>query len=137
MTKEQKSKITELRSNGCGYSAIAAELEISKETVKSFCRRNGLTSGVTQQTVPPDCGCKECGKGIVQPEKMKTLVFCSKECRVKWWNKHPENVNKRAVYSFSCACCGKNFTAYGNSKRKFCSHNCYIQSRFKGGEFRV
>ena len=30
--------------------------------------------------------------------------------------------------------CGKPFTVYGNSKRKYCSHECYIRNRFKGGD---
>lgn len=43
MTNEQKAKITELRHNGVSYASIASALGISKETVKSFCRRNSLT----------------------------------------------------------------------------------------------
>lgn len=39
-----------------------------------------------------------------------------------------------AADSFTCAECGKPFTAYGNSKRKYCCHTCYIAARFKGGE---
>lgn len=30
-------------------------------------------------------------------------------------------------------CCKKKFTAYGNSNRKYCSHECCINDRF-GGE---
>ncbi|RXM53885.1 RNA polymerase subunit sigma-70, partial [Clostridium tetani] len=26
--------------------------------------------------------------------------------------------------------CGKEFSAYGNKNRKYCSHNCYIRDRF-------
>ena len=38
------------------------------------------------------------------------------------------------VYTFICPECGKEFTAYGNAKRKYCSHVCYIAARFKGGD---
>lgn len=65
---------------------------------------------------------------------MKPRVFCSDECRVKWWHEHPEKIKQRAVYSFTCAGCGGQFTAYGNSRRKYCSHGCYIRARFKGGD---
>ena len=42
MTNEQQEKIRRLRLNGAGYTKVANELGMSKETVKSFCRRNGL-----------------------------------------------------------------------------------------------
>jgi hypothetical protein len=38
------------------------------------------------------------------------------------------------MYSFTCAGCGVEFAAYGNASRKFCSHECYIKSRFGGGQ---
>ena len=40
MTEEQKSGIMLLRRQGVGYKRIAAIMEISVETVKSYCRRN-------------------------------------------------------------------------------------------------
>ncbi len=43
MTDEQKTKIISLRREGLGYTAVAKRIGISKDTVKSFCRRNGLT----------------------------------------------------------------------------------------------
>ncbi len=58
----------------------------------------------------------------------------SDKCRTVWWNSHPEAVNRKAVYSFTCAHCGKPFTAYGNAGRKYCSHACYIADRYKGGD---
>ena len=44
MTGEQKEKIIRFRSMGRGYADIGKELGIPKDTVKSFCRRNSLTS---------------------------------------------------------------------------------------------
>ena len=44
VTDEQKEKIIRFRSMGRGYADIGKELGISKDTVKSFCRRNSLTS---------------------------------------------------------------------------------------------
>jgi len=38
----QKKQITQMRSEGSGYSMIAAALGISENTFKSFCRRNNL-----------------------------------------------------------------------------------------------
>jgi endogenous inhibitor of DNA gyrase (YacG/DUF329 family) len=79
-------------------------------------------------------GCRECGKPLQQRSGMKPRVFCCDECRVKWWHEHPEKIKQRAVYSFTCVGCGKPFTAYGNFRRKYCSHECYIRNRFKGGD---
>ena len=92
-------------------------------------------SNIEQQKVPEGTGsrCKECGAALVQAEGMKTRVFCSAQCRKKWWKGHPEMLNKKAVYTHTCAGCGRKFTAYGNSKRKYCSHACYINHRFGGG----
>ncbi len=133
MTDEEKRQVICLRKKGWGYTAVANKVGISKETVKSFCRRNGLAGNlvdVRKKQVP--C-CRECGWPVPKAEKRKLRVFCSDSCRVKWWHEHPEKINRKAVYSFICAGCGKTFTAYGNSHRKYCSHECYITKRFKGG----
>ncbi len=42
MTDRQKQQIIRLRKEGFGYTAVANKVGISKDTVKSFCRRNGL-----------------------------------------------------------------------------------------------
>ena len=43
MTEIQKQKARQMRLDGNGYRRIATELELSLNTVKSFCRRNRLT----------------------------------------------------------------------------------------------
>lgn len=137
MTNEQKIKIAELRQQGFGYTTIADTLNISKGAVRSFCQRNNLggVKAATHITDKPDgVFCKECGAPLVQPQGRKPVKFCSKQCRVHWWNKNLDKVNRKALYSFTCSCCGKEFTAYGNNHRKYCSHECYIRDRYKGGE---
>ena len=42
MTDEQKSEITGLRAAGIGYTVIARQMGLPRDTVRSFCRRNGL-----------------------------------------------------------------------------------------------
>lgn len=134
MTDEQKRQVVSLRQEGGGYTSIANKLGISRDTVKSFCRRNGLSGemGKEQGQSRPQGRCRECGRELFQEDGIKKRIFCSKECREKWWKAHPEQIKKRAVYSFTCAGCGKAFTAYGNSGRKYCSHECYIKDRFGG-----
>ncbi|MEF9970654.1 MAG: helix-turn-helix domain-containing protein, partial [Ruthenibacterium sp.] len=57
MTNEQKEQISELRQQGYGYSKVATLLSISKNTVKSYCRRNEL-QGASHRV---DRLCKQCG----------------------------------------------------------------------------
>jgi len=134
MTLLQKERITEMRTNGDSYSKIAATLDISKNTVKSFCQRNNLGDMSAKSTtpMPADDGnhCKQCGQEIQQHPKMKQRKFCSDECRAAWWAAHPEALNKKANYDFLCAYCGTPFTAYGNKGRKYCTHACYVAGRF-------
>lgn len=136
MTSEQKQQIYLLREKGYGYATIAETLGLTKNQVSAYCRRNNLSGIKAERTVSnrpdSDC-CLFCGKPLTQTPGRKPIKFCSNECRVKWWNSHQDMVNKKAIYSFTCACCGKEFTAYGNAKRKYCSHACYITGRFGGG----
>ena len=136
MTNEQKAVIRRLRQQNNSYVSIANTLGVSVSAVKGYCQRNGLTGlRAAAETTPDDPSvCLCCGKPITQREGIKRVKFCCPSCRQAWWNSHPEKVNRKAIYSFTCACCGKPFTAYGNRGRKYCSHECYITDRFKGGE---
>lgn len=131
MTNEQKARITSLRHDGIGYATIAAILGISKETVKSFCRRNAL-KGNTASSPPPEGMCRNCGAEIVQNPKARKKVFCSPDCRNTWWKSHPQPLMTTDKFHYTCTHCGKLFTAYGTATRKYCSHACYISHRFKG-----
>lgn len=51
MTDEQKQQIIALRRDGAGYGRIAARLQISINTVKSFCRRHSLAARTAGQSV--------------------------------------------------------------------------------------
>ena len=132
----QKEQIRNLRGEGLSYAEIARQVDASRDAVISFCRRNGLQEikkPITAVKIAAEDVCRECGKPLVQVNGMKRRVFCSKECRVKWWKEHPEQLNQKAVYQYTCPHCGKPFSAYGNAKRKYCSHACYIYDRFGGG----
>ena len=126
MNDLQKEKIKAMRLQGIGYVKIGEALGISDNTVRSFCRRNSLGDTAKNTVV-----CKYCGKLIKIIPKQKPRKFCSDSCRTAWWNSHPDCVNRKAVYSHICTYCGKPFTAYGNSGRKYCSHQCYIADRYR------
>ena len=125
MTNQQKEQITALRSQGYGYATIAKAVGLKKDTVVAFCRKMGMTGtkAADNRRIELDAGfCLQCGALLTQTPGRKRVKFCS------------EKVNRRAIYHFTCAHCGKPFTAYGNAKRKYCSHACYIADRYKGGD---
>ncbi len=126
MKKGHGKEIEKLRLEGLGYKKIASELNISINTVKSYCRTNNLTSEfLNKQSV-----CKECGKPILQKDKTKTIKFCSDVCRRNWWNANRIKLNRKTMQTHTCRFCSKEFKAYSKDKRKYCSHDCYISDRF-------
>lgn len=138
MTPDEKCRLTALRQAGCSYAEIAGELGISKNTVKTFCRRNGLTVEAENAPVAETSEqlegrlCPNCGKPVIQIQGRKEKKFCSNVCRTHWWNSHLELVKRKALYEYTCPTCGTAFTAYGNRHRKYCCHECYIADRFGG-----
>ena len=138
MTDAIKQQIHDLRLQGAGYKAIAAVIGISRDTVRGFCKKHGLEGGpkavpihvVEQGKSNLICPC--CSQDFKKNLKGRSRRFCSEDCRRKWWNEHPEIQRKSeaAIYSFTCRHCGKPFRAYGDKKRKYCCHACYIKARF-------
>lgn len=134
--KKVHEQIKKLREAGCGYGEIARVLSISENTVKSYCQRHGL-AGFRSNTVLEGIYCRFCFKPIEQTRRRRQRKFCSDKCRSKWWNAHPELVNRKTIYHFICPVCGNEFESYGNAGRKFCSHECYIAQRFSDGKRRA
>lgn len=133
MNEKQKSEIVQMRRLGISFSKISEATGISRNTIKSYCQRHSVAVGSELDKLDTPC-CKQCGKKLQFVKGKKKMKFCSKECRTKWWNSHLDEVNRKAIYNYTCAGCGKAFTAYGNNKRKYCSHSCYINARFKVGD---
>lgn len=136
MTDTQRTDIAKYRKEGYGYKKIGRLTGISENTVKTYCKRNGLGSTAASVQVADDgTTFKCCGNPIVQMTGRKPRKFCSDRCRNRWWNAHLDLVNRKANYEFVCPTCGRPFTAYGNAHRKYCSHSCYIEDRFGGGHY--
>ena len=131
MTEKQKSEIVRMRQSGTAYKVISELLGISINTVKSYCNRHSIKK--VEFVNPNEGTCLNCGKAIIQREKVKKRKFCCASCRTDWWNSHPEAVNRKANYELRCAFCGKTYISYGNKNRKYCSHQCYIKARFETG----
>lgn len=139
MNETMGMQIRELRLKGLGYKSIGLAVGTSKENVRYYCKTHGLdgqadlvTMNFEERKKNPDA-CKHCGGQIVRNSHSGKKLFCSDRCRRRWWKEHPEESQKtkQATYEYECAFCKRKFLAYGNSKRKYCCHACYIQDRFK------
>jgi len=129
MVGSEKTRIVELRQLGYGYKRIAKELSISISVVRYACSKSSdddLLIG----------SCENCGLTIKSIMGKKRKRFCSDHCRWLWWNKHQTEVHRKAYYTQRCKCCNKEFTAYGNNKRVFCSHECYLKYKAQNGASR-
>ena len=117
-----------MKNKGMRPIDIERETGIPRETIKTFCKRHyrPIVLPKAQDNI-----CVACGKRF-EYGKRRTK-YCSAECRQKWWNTHSEMVKKKAYYFQNCRYCGVEFAAYGNSTRKYCSHECYVNDRFKSG----
>ncbi|WP_411679868.1 RNA polymerase subunit sigma-70 [Clostridium thailandense] len=138
MTSDEKEKIKELRLKGMGYKGIANLLGLTRDSVRGFCKRNGLDGAScvvalnVEEKIKRNVLCACCEKPLKQKGQGRSRRFCSDKCRRKWWNENQDKRNKKetAIYKYICPHCGKEFSVYGNKKRKYCSHDCYIKDRF-------
>ena len=130
MNQQQKDAIHELRAKGQSYTKIADMLGISENTIQSYCRRNKLGCAVL---VSPDpvtvIHCRQCGSIVKQTPGKKQKRYCSDQCRMAWWNTHPEAATRKSVQMFTCKTCGQDFQGYGKRARKYCSRACYAKSK--------
>jgi endogenous inhibitor of DNA gyrase (YacG/DUF329 family) len=124
MTDVQKQLVLELRLRGCKFADIAVQTGLSANTIKSYCQRHGQTLNALKRKEI----CKQCYARLSQKAKQKPKTFCSDRCRYAWWAAHRDLLRRRAIYRQTCGNCGRDFTAYGNNHRKFCSRGCYRAS---------
>lgn len=122
-----KDAILTMRRQGCSYQEIARQLILSPNTVKSVCRRSDLQSPTPEMSTLDTC--KNCGASLPPGYRGRKRTFCSDKCRYAWWNQS----RRKQPYRLTCYCCGRPFISYGNRKRKFCSRECYILSRYGEG----
>lgn len=127
MTDEEKMLIAQQLKQDLGYSEIARKLNMSVNTVKSYCHRNGLKrTGVTEAMVID--ACRRCGCALVHTPGKKKKQFCSDDCRLRWWHEH--RYMSKTAKSAKCVVCGREFMT--DRGQRYCSHACYIHMRFGG-----
>lgn len=126
MTNYEIQQIRALQCQGLGYRRIAAMLNLSPNSVKSYCQRHPL-----KPAVKADGYCKQCGSPLTFVVGKKKRQFCSDRCRQIWWNAHREEVNKRTFHERNCLQCGQRFSVYGRTAQLYCSRRCFAASRRK------
>ena len=128
MTDGNKQIIAHLCRRGMGYTEIARKLGLSANTVKSYCRRNGLKRTVQRIQTETHSVCRQCGSTLNHTSGRKRKQFCSDACRLRWWHEHRDM--SRTAKVMKCAACGREFIT--DRVQKYCSHACYIEARFGG-----
>lgn len=121
MTNLQKDQIIAMREQKVTYATISETLGIPVSTIKTFCRRNSMTTARTQSK---PC-CKNCGGELTNTPKARPRLFCSDQCRQNWWNKHRRERVSTKIVPHTCPTCGKVFADYSGAHRKYCSQECY------------
>lgn len=130
MNKQERDQIKRLREEGQSYTTIASLLGVSVNTIKSYCRRKNLGGVATpSEEVLKGKFCKRCSEPINQTQGKKLKQFCSDQCRMAWWNAHPEAIIHKKISQFTCGTCGKSFEGFGKRERKYCSRGCYGKSK--------
>lgn len=138
MTDEQARQIKKLRANGMGYRTIASMLDLSRDTVRNFCRSAGIDGRLAEDEkelkirMSAGRACAFCGSEIVQAKTGRPRRFCSEACRRSFWRTHRNELKKKesAIYTMECPYCHQIFEVYGNKTRKYCCHGHYILDRF-------
>lgn len=137
MDDYQRRQIWTLRQLGKGYGTIATALNLPKDSVKKYCGRYPELKGygqATKQMLEDKIYdyCQHCQMKLDHHPKGRPKKFCSAKCRKDFWLAHSDEHDKsrNAFHELTCHHCGRSFSSYSTADRKFCSHDCYIKSRF-------
>ena len=128
MTEDQKCQIKFLREQNRTITQISEQTGISRNTIKSFMRRETSKNEALQNKNT----CLNCGKVLAQLPKTKPRKFCCEVCRNAYWNTHRHLAKQSNTPYIICAHCKKSFNSNGRKNRKYCCRKCYINARFGG-----
>ncbi|MCI7068342.1 MAG: hypothetical protein MR990_01520 [Mollicutes bacterium] len=115
VTNEQKVEILKLHKQGLGYKAIGRSLDIPVDNVKKFIKR------LKYEDI---CICLECGSIFSPLPGKKIKRFCSKKCRLRYWQKKTRTSLKYKIQK-ACPECGAVFMTYKYRQGVFCSRECF------------
>ena len=120
MKRKDILTIMSLRDKGLTFAQIASRLDMSANTIKSICRRESEKKK----------NCRNCRQPLRQNKEGRPRSFCSDNCRILWWKKNDDKINRKMFYNLTCKNCDHKFDSYGHKERKYCRHSCYIADRF-------
>ena len=134
MTEKDRALLMGYRQQGKGCAEIARLLGVSVNTVKSYCRRNGINAEKKAVQSKPletallsdDAADTPAGAELEQLAHHRERQFCSDRCRMQWWHSHRSD--SRSAEEHTCPECRRTFMT--DRMQKYCSHECYILSRF-------
>ena len=89
MTASQGESIAAMRLQNYSYSFIGRALDLSPNTVKSYCRRRGFEAIGPRKTKAEKLNailCKNCHKPLPETAR-KDATFCSDNCRAEYRRK--------------------------------------------------
>lgn len=89
MTASLSERIAEMRLQNYSYSFIGRALNMSPNTVKSFCRRQGFVAEGPRKSKDEKQNallCKNCHRILTGSRNDR--AFCSEMCRAEWRRKH-------------------------------------------------
>lgn len=96
MTALQSERIAEMRLQNFSYSFIGRALDMSPNTVKSYCRRQGFAAEGPRKTKAEKENaqlCKHCHR--VMNGGRSDRRFCSDRCRTAWRRMHLKIMEKQ------------------------------------------
>lgn len=123
MTDYEIKRIYELKKLGYGYKKIATELDLPISTIKSYLLRHPNDD--------TDCCCLLCGKKLINIPNKKRKKYCSSKCKEEYYRNNLELLSSSKTETRRCKCCGNTFITYQSNSKKYCSHKCYIKSRYQ------
>ena len=117
MTDYERQEIYKLRKQGLGYKAIGTLLGLTRDAVRSFCKRNNLAGNGKVVSLnlevmkEKELLCMNCGRLMKIKDKGRPRKYCSDECRRTWWknNKDKRTQSEAATYKYNCQYCGEEF----------------------------
>ena len=117
VTQQQKEQISRLRAAGASFGKIASALGISVNTVKSYCKRNPISSEVAPapKAIIHADRCPQCNSPLEQTPGHRQKRFCSTKCRNRWWQAHLDLMKRKTMKSWTCQYCGHVFQQYGTA----------------------
>lgn len=135
MNEIERQKIRKFRMQGYGYLKISELLNISPNTIRSFCKKENIAGYIKtgEQLKGKDnlTICKQCNKKFYQIAGRKKKVFCSDACCKVYWSLHKDKQRRLVPQKYQCLICGKDYYEYPSRLRKYCSRECYYKSKCK------